>query len=90
MSEENVGRIRVQNGRKISIVIGNPPYNVGQLNELNDNKNRPYPTIDKYIRASYVARSTAQKTAVYDMYVRFFRWATDRLHEDGVLAFITN
>lgn len=90
MSEENVERIRLQNGRKISIVIGNPPYNVGQLNELNDNKNRPYPTIDNYIRKSYVARSTAQKTAVYDMYVRFFRWATDRLHEDGVLVLITN
>jgi predicted helicase len=90
MSEENVERIRKQNGRKISIVIGNPPYNVGQLNELNDNKNRPYPTIDKYIRSTYVARSEAQKTAAYDMYVRFFRWATDRLHEDGVLALITN
>jgi predicted helicase len=90
MSEENFERIRRQNGRKISIVIGNPPYNVGQLNELNDNKNRPYPTIDKYVRASYVARSEAQKTAAYDMYVRFFRWATDRLHDDGIVAFVTN
>lgn len=90
MSEENVERIRRQNARKISIIIGNPPYNVGQLNELNDNKNRQYPTIDKYIRQSYVKRSSAQKTALYDMYTRFFRWATDRLHENGVLAFVTN
>jgi len=90
MSEENIERIKRQNGRKISIVIGNPPYNVGQLNELNNNKNRAYPTIDKYIRASYVARSSVQKTAAYDMYARFFRWATDRLHDDGILAFITN
>jgi predicted helicase len=90
MSEENVERIRRQNRRKISVVIGNPPYNVGQLNELNNNKNRSYPTIDKYIRSSYVARSAAQKTAVYDMYARFFRWATDRLHNCGILAFVTN
>lgn len=90
MSDENVERIRNQNRRKISIVIGNPPYNVGQLNELNENQNRSYPTIDKYISKSYVANSSAQKTAAYDMYVRFFRWATDRLHDDGILAFITN
>jgi predicted helicase len=79
-----------QNGRKISIVIGNPPYNVGQLNALNDNKNRLYPIIDKYVRSTYVARSNAQKTAAYDMYVRFFRCATDRLNDDGIVAFVTN
>lgn len=90
MSEENVLRIKKQNSRKISVVIGNPPYNANQMSENDNNKNRTYPRIDQSIKSTYIARSTAQKTKVYDMYARFFRWATDRLHDDGVLAFITN
>jgi hypothetical protein len=68
----------------------NPPYNVSQLNENENNKNRSYPQIDGRVRATYVAESMAQKTALYDMYARFFRWATDRLPDEGILAFITN
>ncbi len=90
VSEENVERIRRQNLRKISVVIGNPPYNANQLNENENNKNREYPDIDKRIKETYIKASTAQKTKLYDMYARFFRWASDRLAENGVLAFITN
>ena len=90
MSEENVQRIKRQNSRKISVVIGNPPYNANQQNENDDNKNRTYTQIDNSIKSTYIAKSTAQKTKVYDMYARFFRWATDRLHDDGILAFVTN
>ncbi len=90
VSEENVARIKRQNGRKISVIIGNPPYNANQLNENDNNKNREYPDIDKRIKDTYIAKSTAQKTKLYDMYARFFRWASDRLAENGVLAFITN
>lgn len=90
MGDENVARIKRQNRRKISVIIGNPPYNANQLNENDNNKNREYPEIDKRIKDSYIKASTAQKTKLYDMYARFFRWASDRLHDDGVLAFITN
>ena len=90
VSEENVARIMRQNSRKITVVIGNPPYNANQANENDNNKNREYPNIDARIKQTYIAQSTAQKTKLYDMYARFFRWASDRLHEDGVLAFITN
>ena len=90
LSEENVERVRRQNKRKISVVIGNPPYNANQQNENDNNKNRTYPRIDELIKSSYIRLSTAQKTKVYDMYARFFRWASDRLHDDGVLAFVTN
>ena len=72
------------------MIIGNPPYNANQLNENENNKNREYPEIDKRIKETYIASSTAQKTKLYDMYARFFRWATDRLDENGILAFITN
>ncbi|MCP9629575.1 N-6 DNA methylase [Rhodopseudomonas palustris] len=90
MSEENVARIKRQNSRKISVVIGNPPYNANQQNENDNNKNRAYPRIDERIKGTYIKQSTAQKTKAYDMYTRFFRWASDRLHDDGILAFITN
>mmetsp|Transcript_542 Transcript_542/g.1541 ORF Transcript_542/g.1541 Transcript_542/m.1541 type:complete len:856 (-) Transcript_542:5-2572(-) len=90
VSDENVARVKRQNKRKISVVIGNPPYNSQQKNENDNNKNRTYPHIDDLIKRSFVKLSTAQKTTVYDMYARFFRWASDRLHDDGVIAFVTN
>ncbi|HEY9703813.1 MAG TPA: type ISP restriction/modification enzyme, partial [Allocoleopsis sp.] len=90
MSLENTDRIKWQNDRTISVIIGNPPYNANQQNENDNNKNREYEEIDKRIKATYVKESTAQKTKVYDMYSRFFRWASDRLGDNGIIAFITN
>ena len=90
VSEENVARIKRQNARRISVVIGNPPYNANQQSENDNNKNREYPQIDARIKQTYIAQSTAQKTKLYDMYARFFRWASDRLDANGVLAFVTN
>ncbi len=90
VSEENVERIRRQNSRRISVVIGNPPYNANQQSENDNNKNREYPQIDARIKQTYIAESTAQKTKLYDMYARFFRWASDRLDANGILAFVTN
>ena len=90
VTDINVQRIRNQNAKRISVIIGNPPYNANQLNENENNKNREYPEIDKRIRETYIAASTAQKTKLYDMYARFFRWASDRLDENGILALITN
>lgn len=90
VSDENVARIKRQNARKISVIIGNPPYNANQVNENDENKNRAYPEIDRRIKATYVTASKAQKTKLYDMYVRFFRWASDRIEDDGIVAFVTN
>jgi predicted helicase len=90
VSDDNVKRIKQQNSRRISVIIGNPPYNANQLSENENNKNREYPEIDKRIKETYVEKSNAQKTKVYDMYARFFRWASDRLDENGILAFVTN
>ena len=52
--------------------------------------NRQYPDIDRRIRDTYVKEGTAQKTHQYDMYKRFIRWASDRLADDGIIAFVTN
>jgi len=90
LTDENIERIKRQNRRKISVIIGNPPYNANQQNENDNNKNRAYAHIDKRIKNTYIKASTAQKTKLYDMYARFYRWASDRLSDEGVLAFVTN
>ena len=90
VSEENWIRVQEQNEKPISVIIGNPPYNANQQNENDNNKNREYPEIDRRISETYVDASTAQKTKQYDMYKRFLRWASDRLHNDGIVAFVSN
>jgi predicted helicase len=89
-SEENTKRIQKQNEKKIAVIIGNPPYNANQANENDNNKNRQYIQIDERIKDTFIKNSTAQKTKVYDMYARFYRWAFDRLDDNGIVAFITN
>ena len=89
ISDENSERVRRQNSRKISVVIGNPPYNAWQENYNQNNANRPYERVDQRIAATYVKEGTAQnKNSVYDMYTRFVRWASDRVKDEGVIAFI--
>ncbi|MEY4767775.1 MAG: hypothetical protein RL637_414 [Pseudomonadota bacterium] len=90
LTVENTERIKKQNSQKISVIIGNPPYNANQQNENDNNKNREYKEIDKRIKNTYIEHSTAQKTKVYDMYSRFLRWASDRLNNNGIISFIIN
>lgn len=90
LTSENTERIKRQNSKKISVIIGNPPYNANQKNENENNKNREYPIIDKRIKDTYVKNSTAQKTKTYDMYSRFYRWAMDRVDKNGIITLITN
>lgn len=87
---ENAVRIRRQNERKISVIIGNPPYNANQQNENDNNPNLSYPALDEVIRRTYLAHSTAQKTKLYDMYARFLRWASNRIDSNGIIAFVSN
>ena len=89
---ENSERVQRQLDAPVTVIIGNPPYNVGQVNENDNNKNRKYKHVDARIKETYVKDSKAtNKIALYDMYVRFFRWSIDRLgQDDGVLVFVTN
>lgn len=89
-SSENAERIKRQNEQKISVIIGNPPYNANQANFNDFNKNREYQAVDKRIKETYVKFSNAQKTKVYDPFARFYRWASDRVDENGIIAFVTN
>ncbi len=91
-SQRNSERVERQKAAKINVIIGNPPYNVGQLNENDNNKNRKYEHVDQRVRETYVANSSAILNAkTYDAYVKFFRWASDRLEgRDGIVCFISN
>ena len=90
LSVENWMRVQEQNEKTISVIIGNPPYNANQVSWNDFNPNREYPAIDRRIKETYVSASSAQKTKQYDMYKRFIRWASDRLADDGIIAFVTN
>ena len=73
------------------IVIGNPPYNAWQVNDSDNNRNRKYKAMDDRIAETYAADSKATlKNALYDPYIKAIRWASDRIGEEGIVAFITN
>lgn len=92
INEENTQRVERQKRTPITIIIGNPPYNMGQKSENENNKNRPYDEVDGRIRETYAKDSTATlKNKLYDPYVRFFRWAIDRLgNRPGIVCFVSN
>ena len=88
---DNTRRVEAQKETPMFVVIGNPPYNVGQVNENDNNKNRKYPTMDARVAETYAKDSTASnKNALADPYVKAIRWASDRIGEEGVVAFVTN
>ncbi len=88
---DNTARVEKQKESEMFVVIGNPPYNVGQVNENDNNKNRKYETMDKRIVETYSQDSKAtNKNALSDPYVKAIRWALDRIDEAGVVAFVTN
>ncbi|MBZ0279565.1 MAG: N-6 DNA methylase [Anaerolineae bacterium] len=92
LTEKNSQRVERQKQAKITVIIGNPPYNVGQLNENDNNKNRKYKNVDDRVRETYAFDSAAtNKNALSDPYVKFFRWASDRLQgRDGVVCYVSN
>lgn len=92
MFPQNSKRVQRQMKAPIRIIIGNPPYSVGQ-NSANDNaQNQSYPKLEKRIADTYAKESKATSVkALYDSYIKAFRWATDRIgNEGGIVAFITN
>ncbi len=94
MFPENNRRVRRQKGTQVRVVIGNPPYSSKQESENDGNKNLVYPLyprLDDRIRATYGERSKATlKNSLYDSYVRALRWASDRIEDKGIVAFVTN
>ena len=87
----NTARVEKQKESPMFVVIGNPPYNMGQVNENDNNKNRKYAAMDKRIAETYAKDSKATlRSQLYDPYVKAIRWALDRIGEEGVVVFVTN
>ena len=90
---ENTDRIKRQLNKPITVIIGNPPYSVGQKSANDNAQNQSYPLLEGKIENTYAKQSTAHtKRALYDSYIKAFRWSTDRLNKDneGIIAFISN
>jgi predicted helicase len=88
---DNSERRKRQKATDIRVIVGNPPYSAGQGSANDNNANVAYPTLDGRIRDTYAARSTATlKNSLYDSYIRAFRWASDRIGDAGVMAYVTN
>lgn len=91
LSEANSRRVEKQKQSPIFVIVGNPPYNAWQINENDKNRNRKYPILDKRVSKTYSKDSGAQLVnSLSDPYVKAFRWASDRLGEEGILAFVSN
>lgn len=88
---DNSARRKRQKKLDIRVIIGNPPYSVGQRSENDNNDNVSYPDLDGRIRSTYAERSDAVLTkGLYDSYIRAIRWASDRVGSSGVIGFVTN
>lgn len=92
MLEANSSRRKKQKALDIRVIIGNPPYSAGQDNQNDNNKNVDYPLLDTRITSTYVKNSSKQmgKSKVYDSYIRAIRWASDRIGNGGVIAYVSN
>jgi len=89
--QPNADRATKQMQTPIQVIIGNPPYSVGQKTGNDNNQNLSYPNLDSAIAKTYVANSNSNNSrSVYDSYIKAFRWATDRITDNGIIAFVTN
>lgn len=87
----NSERAKLQRELPITVCIGNPPYSIGQKSQDDNAQNMKYEKLDNAIANSYVKYSNSKTNrALYDGYIRAYRWATDRIKEKGVIAFISN
>lgn len=90
-SRENTDRVERQKRQPIRVVMGNPPYSVGQGNANENNQNQKYPKLDARIQATYAAQSSATlKNSLYATEIKALRWASDRIGDEGVVGFVTN
>lgn len=89
----NSKRVIAQKKCPITVIIGNPPYSIGQKSANDNAQNQSYPNLEKHIETTYVEQSEANlNKSAYDSYVKAFRWASDRLSQTkgGVIGFVTN
>lgn len=75
----------------IRVIVMNPPYSSGQNSANDNNQNEKYPKLDERIAETYAQNSSGtNKNSIYDSYIRAIRWASDRVKDSGVIAFVSN
>jgi predicted helicase len=90
-NEPNTDRVKRQRGAPIRVIIANPPYNAGQLDENDNNKNRKYPEIDRRVKSTYSTDSEATLVRkLSDPYVKAIRFASDRIGDAGIVCYVNN
>ena len=88
---DNNARAERQQKLPIQVIVGNPPWSAWQKSAADDNPNVDYPELETRIRETYVVRSKVRnKNSLYDTYKMAIRWASDRIKEQGLIAFVTN
>lgn len=90
---QNSERVANQKKSPLRVIIGNPPYSIGQKSENDNAQNQSYPRLDREVATTYVALSnTNMNKALYDPYIKAFRWATNRLdpNHGGIVSFVSN
>ena len=89
---ENLEQDNAVQELQLEVIVGNPPYSVGQESQNDDNQNASYPALEQRIAETYVEKAgkISSKKSLYDSYIKAFRWASDRLDDQGVIAFVSN
>jgi predicted helicase len=93
MFAKNSSRVVRQQKAPLTVIMGNPPYSIGQKSANDNAQNQRYENLDRKIGESYAKESSAGlNRASYDPYIKAFRWSTDRLDPDhgGIICFVTN
>jgi len=86
---DNSARRTRQKKLDLRVIIGNPPYSIGQESANDDNQNISYPKLDETITETYAKNSKANLSkGLYDSYIRSIRWASDRIKDAGVIGFV--
>lgn len=89
--EDNSARRKRQKALDIRVIVGNPPYSVGQGSQNDNNQNVEYPALDRRIEETYAHQSAMTSVRnLYDSYIRSIRWASDRIGDAGIIGFVTN
>ena len=86
---DNSDRRNRQKNLDIRVIMGNPPYSVGQKNGNDENENIKYESLDTSLRETYVKHSSGNPRSLYDSYIRAIRWASDRVGKVGIIGFIS-
>lgn len=92
MFPQNSKRVERQKNSPLRVIIGNPPYSIGQKSANDNAQNQEYTILDSRILNTYSQNTSSKNSkSLYDAYIKAFRWSSDRLGKDGgIICFISN